>query len=299
MARRVLFQAAGGMTGCPGGIVPPSSFRGDKHKGDTMMTKFVTAIASFVAAMLLSAPALAQQQEQEQQQQENKGQDAVSECPPGQVLTCPPGQILVYAPVQGEATQPRNFSLLHGAMEHDQNLHAAPPLTTPFGMEAQVGGGVIGFTDPRMAAYANVGGDWTARLIFGTRSVVAVEAAYVGSAQRINALGLTGNALLVGNGVEGDVRINFLTGMWQPYLAGGVTWTHYSLTNYDTNTSAVDNADNTLGFPASVGLAMRYHGAVLDLRGTLMPVTDAEMISAPNQPGMHNWSANLKLGWEF
>ena len=52
------------------------------------------------------------------------------------------------------------------------------------------------------------GGMWTARVLAGTRRYFGVEAAYVGNARGIDALGLQSNATLVVNGVEGDARVN-------------------------------------------------------------------------------------------
>ena len=66
-------------------------------------------------------------------------------------------------------------------------------------------------------------------MTFGSRSPIAIEAAYVGSAQGINALGLDTDALLVGQGAEGNLRLNLTTRRVQPYLFGGIGWTRYNL----------------------------------------------------------------------
>src|SRR5689334_19334629 len=78
----------------------------------------------------------------------------------------------------------------------------------PVGVGVAIGGGVAGFTGPEAQRYADVAGTWEARLTFGTRSFVGVEAAYVGAAQSIDALGLDGSAMLVSTQLEGDLRIN-------------------------------------------------------------------------------------------
>ena len=52
-----------------------------------------------------------------------------------------------------------------------------PKLLLPMGMSAQIGGGVFGFVDPDAVDATDPGGSWTARLLLGTRSHIAAEAA--------------------------------------------------------------------------------------------------------------------------
>ncbi|MBA3539152.1 MAG: hypothetical protein H0T79_05955, partial [Deltaproteobacteria bacterium] len=122
------------------------------------------------------------------------------------------------------------------------------------GMAISVGGGVDGFTNEDLRDAAEVGGAWDVRVTLGTRSPIGFEASYIGSVQDIEALGLDDDALLVGNGLQGALRVNVLPNeMVQPFLYGGVAWRRYSLTNEDFNTSAVSDEDDVLEIPLGVG----------------------------------------------
>src|SRR5690554_5243259 len=60
---------------------------------------------------------------------------------------------------------------------------------TPFGMGLTVGGGVVGFTNSEMRDNLHTGGGWEARATVGTKLPVAFEAAYVGTANRLDTFG--------------------------------------------------------------------------------------------------------------
>ena len=126
--------------------------------------------------------------------------------------------------------------------------HDVPP--SVMGIEAAVGGGAVGFIDSAVRNNVNTGGSWEARLTFGSRLPIAIEGAYIGSSQNIDALGLSTNSHLVGNGVEGDLRLNFTNYMVQPYIFGGAGWTHYQIYNTVTNTSDITNHDDVGTVPA-------------------------------------------------
>lgn len=176
-----------------------------------------------------------------------------------------------------------------------------PKLTTKYGMSAMIGGGVVGFTDPDVADMTHTGASWTARLTLGTRTLFAVEAAYVGSAQGIDALNLDGEAFLLANGFEADVRLNFLTGMWQPYAFVGAAWKSYRITNADFNTSSVADTDDVGEIPVGAGLSLRYEGLVADLRLSFNPAVGNDLIPTVvgGQLELNNWNASLRMGWEF
>ena len=67
-----------------------------------------------------------------------------------------------------------------------------------------MGGGFEDFTNNTMQNMTGTAGMWTARVLAGTRRFFGVEAAYVGNARSIDALGLQSSASLIVNGVEGD-----------------------------------------------------------------------------------------------
>jgi len=178
--------------------------------------------------------------------------------------------------------------------------HDTPP--SKIGIEALVGGGAVGFIDSAVRNTVNTGGSWDARLTFGSRLPIAIEGAYVGSAQNIDALGLSTNNHLIGNGVEGDLRLNFTTYKVQPYIFGGAGWTHYQITNSATNTSSVLSSDDVGTIPLGAGISIRPGKAFLiDVRGTYRAVFNDTMFDrvTNSNNSMQNWGALGRLGFEF
>lgn len=172
------------------------------------------------------------------------------------------------------------------------------------GVGITAGGGVAGFTDSELRDTTGDGGDWDVRATFGTRSLLAFEASYLGSAQTIDSLGLDDSAILVGNGIQGNLRVNAMPDfVVQPFAFGGVAWRRYDLTNADTNTSAVNDSDDVIEFPVGVGVAYRYRGLLLDARGEVRFATEEDLV--PNLAGesgaekMHRYGINANIGYEF
>src|SRR5690606_27338644 len=168
---------------------------------------------------------------------------------------------------------------------------------TPAGMSATVGGGVTGFTDKNARQFTGTGGAWNVRLVFGTRTILGAELAYIGSGQDISALGLDNDAFLQSHGGEVAARLHLLPGLIQPYVLAGAGFTRYLLTNADANTSSVDDADNVIQFPLGVGAALHYERFVADVRGVFRPVTSGDLFT--EEAAMHTWGANLSLVTEF
>lgn len=173
----------------------------------------------------------------------------------------------------------------------------------PIGVSLTVGGGVFGFTDENMRDTAAAGGSWDVRAAIGTRSPIAVEAAYIGTAQDINSIGLDDDAMLIGSGVEGVARVNLLPMQAvNPYFFGGAAWKRYDLANTDTNTSDVAGTDNLIEIPVGVGLGYRVSGFLLDARAELRMATEEDLIRQdPDSDNvrLHTWNAGAKLGYEF
>jgi len=175
-----------------------------------------------------------------------------------------------------------------------------PP--SKIGIDATVGGGAVGFIDTAVRNTVNTGGTWDARLTFGARLPIAIEGAYVGSTQNIDALGLSTNSRLIGNGVEGDLRLNFTNYMVQPYIFGGAGWTHYQITNSTTNTSSVLSTDDVGTVPLGAGISIRPTKAFLiDVRGTYRAVFNDTMFDrvTNSNNSMQNWGAIGRVGFEF
>ncbi|HEY0708696.1 MAG TPA: OmpA family protein [Polyangia bacterium] len=187
-----------------------------------------------------------------------------------------------------------------------QPRFSASPVRSRIGVEAMLGGGVTGFVDEQARNFTDPGGSWEARLSVGTRLPVSVEAAYVGSAQNIEALGLSDDAVLVGSAAEATARVNFTRQLKvQPYIFGGVGWQHYEMTNEGANTSALTADDDLFTIPAGVGISFRLlKGLVLDVRGTFRTAFDEELMNAPyaatgQDAKLHTWDAGARIGWEF
>ncbi len=167
-----------------------------------------------------------------------------------------------------------------------------------------VGGGLTNFTASAARDATEMGAGWDARLIFGTRSLIGLEAAYVGSVNDINAAGLSGDTKLIGTGVQGLARLNLTTTAWQPYLLGGAGWKHYALAGERFNVSNVRNDDSVVEIPMGLGLAFHNKGLMFDVRGTYNYALNSNLFNEPNPgvdgPGdLHNWGARASLGFEI
>lgn len=171
------------------------------------------------------------------------------------------------------------------------------------GYSITAGGGVLGFAKSATRDLTDtVGGNYTARLAIGTRSPIAVELGYIGSAMGVESLGVSDNAVLLGNGAEGALRVNLGAATVQPYVHGGAAWRHYSLTNSDFNASDLNDSDNVIEFPVGAGVALHAGGLVLDARGAYRFTTNNDLLrsAAGDTSGSLNlWEATIKAGVEF
>jgi len=172
------------------------------------------------------------------------------------------------------------------------------------GASVELGGGITNFTNGILNEMADVGGGWGARLTVGTRSIVALEAAYQGSAQAINALGLDSGATLLSNAAQGDVRLNFTTSNIQPFVYGGAAYKRYNLVGTDTNTSDVTRTDGVFEIPAGVGVSFRYDQFVAEPRFDYRWSFDDELVNTFNASGertsnLDNWNLSANIGMEF
>jgi hypothetical protein len=190
-------------------------------------------------------------------------------------------------------------------------MPASPPAVRPrrpgssIGIGAMVGGGLTGFVDPQTRAFTNTGPSWDARITIGTRLPIAFEGAYLGSAQNISALGIDDQALIVGNGAEGALRLNLPRMAVQPYVFGGLGWTRYQLRRTLENASSLRGSDDIFTVPFGVGVAARLvRGLLLDLRVTgraafYDDLMDDAYASTADDARLHSWNAGGRLGWEF
>jgi hypothetical protein len=178
--------------------------------------------------------------------------------------------------------------------------------TPPLGLAISAGGGAFNFVGGTIRTQTNLGGSWTVRALIGSRSILGLEAAYIGSAQGINSLGFANNATLLGNGVTGNLRLNaplavkkFLI---EPYGLVGAGWSHYSVVNRQNTVSAdVNVSDDVILMPVGGGLAVGYMGFFFDARYEYRFSFDNDLVVGGTsvQRGMDNWTAGGTVGFEF
>lgn len=182
---------------------------------------------------------------------------------------------------------------------------------TDFGAAVTVGGGVTNFTQSNLNDATSAGGYWDVRGSLGTRSIVGVEAAYHGNSRDIAAIGLRDETFLVGNGLEGALRLNApltfeqndVAVLVEPFAFGGIGWTRYNLFNEGTNTSSVLDQDDVFVLPVGVGIAGSVQGVMLDARFTYRPAFGNDLVGSAtgafDNDSLSDWSLGAHVGFEF
>lgn len=206
-----------------------------------------------------------------------------------------------YTPAPGEpysdpVVPPPDYSATPATDADDTMSNKTARWTRKVGLQVDVGGGVSQFLDKTANNLTDMGGGWQARLVVGTRSHIAGELAYVGTAQAVDAVGLASNATLMSNGGQGLFRVNVLTGAWQPYAAAGYTFRRYQITNSDVSTADIVDGANSNEIPVAMGLAYRFKPLVADARLTLNNAFGTPLIRDSN---LSTVAADLKIGFEF
>ena len=189
---------------------------------------------------------------------------------------------------------------------------SAPPRYEPpskFGLALLAGGGFQDFSNSSMRNLTNGGGAWDIRFVAGTRSILGVEGAYVGSARSFQSLGVTANnPTLISNGVEGNLRLNAPitrgASLFEPYAIAGVGWSQYHITNYNSNTQALSDFsatnDNVMTVPLGAGFTYGYKALLLDVRGTYSPTYYNNLLQGANGNGtLNTWGVGGSVGFGF
>jgi len=193
----------------------------------------------------------------------------------------------------------------HAQLEpHISGAPGEEHIRSRIGVSIQGGGGVTDFTGSGERGATNIGGSWDIRAVFGTRQIVGIEAAYVGSAHGLSTgSAVVNNATLIGNGVEGNLRLNapFLVQgtLVEPFGFVGAGWSHYYFTN---GYVAGANADNVGTIPMGGGLALAYRGFLAEARFTYRSVYDDNEIhfqGPVGSAGLDNWNVGGMVGFEF
>lgn len=220
--------------------------------------------------------------------------DPPSKCP----SDCPNAQAQTEPAPAPQATPPPPMAMEEPAVER--------PWYDRIGYGLSLGGGVDDFVGSDIRNFTNVGGSWNLRFTAGTKSYLALEASYIGSAQSINVLGLDTNAVLVGNGLQAALRLNFVRHyVVQPFIYGGGAWRNYSLSNTIVNTSDVTNNANEFELPLGVGLAGYISGFMADIRGEYRFAWGDDLVPniQANNSGvsasLDRWGVTGNIGMEF
>lgn len=203
-----------------------------------------------------------------------------------------------------EAPSPAAPPAVQPAGDHPDEPPRWRPLSD-FGMTVAAGGGVTDFLSEGARQVTDVGGTWDIRMAFRTRRVVGFEASYVGGANVVHGLGLqTTHTKLIRNGVEAMVRLNLPRThgdtLLEPYVAGGVGWNGYRITNVETGSASVSpNGQSTLAVPLAAGFVTGYKGFVADLRGTFRPTWGQSTLRGVGTAALTNWDVGAMVGFEF
>jgi hypothetical protein len=174
---------------------------------------------------------------------------------------------------------------------------------SPHGGGLFVGGGFEDFTDDNLRSMTGVGGYWSARIVGGMRRIVGAEAAYIGNARDIDALGLGGSARLISNGAEGALRLNIPIVSWnqmsliEPFGFVGLGWSHFNVTSSGVNTSDVASSDDIMTVPFGGGFAFGYGGFVADARFTYRKTYYNNLVSGGGN--LDSWGAGGQIGLGF
>ena len=186
--------------------------------------------------------------------------------------------------------------------QQEQQAYNTPAYQPHFGVAFLLGGGGQDFAGSNARAITSTGGFWNARLAIGTRQFVGVEAAYIGTAQSINALGLSNNAILISNGAEGVIRFNLpiIRGpsMVEPFIFGGAGWQRYHVSNTNTSSADIAGSDDIIEVPYGAGLAFAYKGFMADARFTYRSTFDNNLLQTTGGR-LDWWSAGGLVGFEF
>jgi hypothetical protein len=187
----------------------------------------------------------------------------------------------------GDPRGPNDLGLLvRGADEH---------LATDMGVALMLGGGSVTRLTDREENATSPGGAWHARLVIGTRSFVAGEAAYVGSAAPVqpDVVG-TDDVLLLSNGGEGALRaqVPVVVGIRQdvlvaPFATAGVGVQVHDLMNQELEIlgDRMVGNDFTVHVPVGGGLMVASEGFIADARLAYRPAVanDRRVFGTPSR----------------
>lgn len=239
------------------------------------LSKWLSALGS--AAILYGAPSVVQAQEQQ----------------------------------RGEVYEDEDYVYEEDEYGYEYDEKAPDHLVTGLGTGVMIGGAGTGFADEEARDFVDTGGAWDLQLIFGTRTPLALQLGYQGTASDINAVGLDTDTILLSNGGDATLRWNILQtfmgpmelggmGTIEPYAMGGVGYRRYDLINSDFNTSNVQDSDNMGEVPVGGGIAWLANGFILDVGGSYRFAFEDNLFGdTENSPSLDRWEVGANLGFEF
>lgn len=172
------------------------------------------------------------------------------------------------------------------------------------GISISAGGGVTDFDGGSVDDFADTGGAWDVRVGYGLNTLVGFEAAYIGTAYGVDSL--LEDSTLVGNGLEGNVRVNILRNGFpelnfpvQPYAFVGAAWKHYSVGDDFAASANMEDNDNVFELPLGGGVAYYFdNGIMLDARFDYRFASDEDLVVVGDD-SLNNWNLTGKIGWVF
>ncbi len=196
----------------------------------------------------------------------------------------------------------------------------ADHLVTSAGVAIMAGGGGMTRVRPGVGeSNATAGGQWNLRTVVGTRSVLAAEAAYVGSAQPTDdrVAGLADDAVLMSNGGEAAARVQLPVelnrandAILAPFATAGFGLMSNAILNPGPDATAdieeavqdSDGSDLTAHIPVGAGVAFADEGFIIDTRVNFSPaINDSDVFE--REPAFDNavdtLSVSGNIGVEF
>ena len=186
-------------------------------------------------------------------------------------------------------------------------LLAAP--TARAQVEVSAGGGLSAFSDAVARQTTDIGGTWDLRLTARPRRVLSGEIAYVGTANGVDASMndlFTPGGVIIGGGVESNLRLQ-LPYVVEPYVFGGVGWSHFALVYSSLRSStSLHGGENVAAFPLGGGVQTFVSQTVaVDARFSYRATAAQHLVVENNGTdilvarGLSQWTLAARVGLLF
>jgi hypothetical protein len=172
------------------------------------------------------------------------------------------------------------------------------------GVTVQGGGGIAGFSAPAIRDVTGTGGYWDARVVVGMGTLFAFEGAYVGAVHSLVGPGIADGATLVGNGAEGNFRLNIpllrREAFIIPFGVAGIGWMHYHV-NGDTDGTFLSRNDDIATFPVGGGVTIGHRHLFLETRFIyrFTEYDDLLQSDGAGSNGLRQWTFGANFGYLF